>query len=68
MERSVQPGYQVFSADGKDLGSVVEVDDATFTVKAGGWLGGRTTIPRQLIRESSEGRVDLSVSKGEIDR
>jgi hypothetical protein len=67
-ELSVQPGYRVFAADGQELGRVIEVDDATFTLKSGGLLGGKTTIPRRLIRESDEGRVELRVGKADLDR
>jgi len=64
-EASIQPGSLVFGSDGEELGSVVSVAPDRITVKRRGLRGGTVDIPRSLVRDSEEGRVELTVAAKE---
>lgn len=64
-EGSIQPGSRVLGSDGEELGSVVSVAPDAITVRRRGLLGGTVEIPRSLVRDTDEGRVELAVSAHE---
>ena len=59
----IQPGSQVFTSDGAELGTVVRVEPTTITVKTGGPLGGEIQVPRSLVAAVEGSHVELSVTK-----
>jgi hypothetical protein len=64
----VQPGWTVFCSDGEELGTVVGVDAATLRVKKGGFLGKDVTIPRSSVTDVETGRVEISMTKQEVEQ
>jgi hypothetical protein len=65
-DEPIQPGSQVFTSDGNELGTVVRVEPSTMTVKKGGLLGGEIQVPRSLVAEVDGTHVELSVTKDEL--
>ena len=59
----IQPGSQVFTSDGTELGTVVRVEPTTITVKKGGLLGGEIQVPRSLVAGVEGSHIELSVTK-----
>jgi hypothetical protein len=62
----VQPGWSVWASDGKELGTVVSVEQNVLVVKESGLLGGKIEVPRTAVDEVETGRVELSMTKDEI--
>ena len=63
---AIQVGWSVWASDGEELGTIVSTDAQTLTVKQGGLLGGKLSIPRTAVEEVEEGRVELSMTKQEV--
>jgi len=63
----IQLGWTVWASDGKELGTVVSVDSKVIVVKEGGILGGKIEVPRTAIDEVETGRVELSMTKQELE-
>jgi hypothetical protein len=65
-DTAIQPGWTVWASDGKEVGTVVELDPKTIVVKESGLLGGKIDVPREAVDEVETGRVELSMTKEEI--
>jgi hypothetical protein len=65
---SVQPGWTVWTSDGKRLGQVIGADSNEFQVKKEGILGGTVSIPRTAVSEVETGRVELDMTADEVGR
>ena len=63
----IQLGWTVCASDGKELGTVVSVDPKVIVVKESGILGGKIDVPRTAIGEVETGRVELSMTKQELE-
>ncbi len=64
----VQSGWQVWTSDGKELGIVVRVEPAAIRVKTRGLMGREVSVPKDAVDEVETGRVDLGVTKAEIEQ
>jgi hypothetical protein len=67
MDTPVQSGWTVVAADGKELGTVIGTEGNAIQVKKGGLLGGTLTVPRDAVVEVETGRVELSMTKDELE-
>jgi hypothetical protein len=65
---SVQPGWTVWTADGKKLGQVIAAEATEFQVKKEGLLGGTVSIPKSAVTEVETGRVELDLASDEIGK
>jgi len=66
-EQSIQPGWTVVASDGEELGTVVSLDPETIHLKKAGLLGGQLDVPRSAVEEIETGRVELSMTKSELN-
>ncbi len=64
---NIQPGWQVWTSDGKELGTVVGGDQTQIRIKTGGLRSREVTVPREAVDEVETGRVELSWTKHEAD-
>jgi hypothetical protein len=65
----IQPGWKVVGNDGNDVGSVATIDEHTLVVKKRGLLGDKEVhLPRHTVGDVEEGRVELNVSKHDVER
>lgn len=62
---SVQPGWTVWTSDGKKLGQVIAADPTEFQVKKEGLLGGTVSIPKSAVTEVETGRVEVDLTAAE---
>jgi hypothetical protein len=62
----IQPGWTVWSSDGKELGTVISLEPTMIVVKENGILSGKIEVPRTAVEEVETGRVDLSMTKQEL--
>jgi hypothetical protein len=67
METPVQSGWTVCDSTGKEIGTVVGTDGTWIQVKKSGLMGGTMSIPRDAIGDIETGRVELSLSKDELE-
>jgi hypothetical protein len=65
---SVQPGWTVWTSDGKKLGQVIAAEATEFQVKKEGLLGGTVSIPKSAVSEIETGRVELDLASDEIGK
>jgi hypothetical protein len=65
---SVQPGWTVWTADGKKLGQVIAADPDEFRVKREGLLGGTVSIPKSAVSEVETGHVELDLTAAEVGK
>jgi hypothetical protein len=65
---SVQPGWTVWTSDGKRLGQVIAADTNEFQVKKEGILGGTVSVPKSAVAEVETGRVELDLTEAEIGK
>jgi hypothetical protein len=63
----IQTGWSVWTADGQELGTIIATDPATMTIKKRGLLGGEVQVPRDKVDEVETGRVELTLTKDEVD-
>jgi len=63
---TIQPGWRVVDANGDDIGTVVEADGPSITVKKSGLLGGEVHVPRDSITEVETGRVEINRAKDDL--
>jgi len=63
----IQTGWTVWTADGQELGTIIGTDAASMRVKKKGPLGGEAQVPRGAVEEVETGRVELSMTKSEVD-
>ena len=63
----IQPGWSVYAADGKEVGTVVGLDGEILRIKHH-WLFGdkEWKVPRSAVTSVETGRVDLSLSENEV--
>jgi hypothetical protein len=64
---SIQTGWSVWTADGQELGTIIATDATSLRVKKRGLLGGEVEVPRDAVDEVETGRVELSVTKREVE-
>jgi len=60
---SVQPGWTVWTTDGKKLGQVIAADQQEFQVKKEGLLGGTLSIPKSAVTDVETGRVEVDLAE-----
>lgn len=65
-QNEVQPGSDVYDADGLLIGSVERVGDTSFTVQSIGPQDARFEIDFGDIESADDGRIELAVSSGEL--
>ena len=63
----IQTGWSVWTADGQELGTIIATDPTTMTIKKKGLLGGELTVPRDKVDEVETGRVELTVTKADLE-
>ena len=64
---AIQSGWTVVASDGKELGTVVGTEGPMIQVKKSGLLGGTLSVPREAVVEMETGRVELSMTKDELE-
>lgn len=62
--RQIQAGWDVFTADDEQLGTVDDVGDTHFTVTTNG--GGRFEVDFEDVESAGDGRVTLNLSPDEL--
>jgi hypothetical protein len=63
----IQTGWSVWTSDGQELGTIIATDATSLRVKKRGLLGGEVEVPRDAVDEVETGRVELSVTKREVE-
>jgi hypothetical protein len=63
----IQTGWTVWTADGQELGTIIGTDATSMRVKKKGLLGGEVQVPRGAVEEVETGRVELSMTKSEVE-
>jgi hypothetical protein len=64
---AIQSGWTVVASDGKELGTVIGTEGPVIQVKKSGLLGGTVAVPREAVVEMETGRVELSMTKEELE-
>lgn len=64
----IDQNADVYSADDQKIGQVAEVHDTYLTVTKGFLFQTERYVPATAIRASEQGRVDLAVTKDQIDQ
>ena len=65
--QAIQSGWTVVASDGKELGTVIGTEGPLIQVKKTGLLGGTLSVPRDAVVEMETGRVELSMTKDELE-
>jgi hypothetical protein len=65
---TVQSGWSVWTSDGKEVGRVIGVEPATIRIRTAGILGHEVTVPKEAVDEVETGRVDLGLTKAEVEK
>jgi len=65
MAEEIQPGWHVWDRDGNEVGTVVSATGPTLRVKRSG--GGEVDIPNSACSYIETGRVELSMTKKDLD-
>jgi hypothetical protein len=65
---SVQPGWDVYSSEGDDIGDVAEVAPHYIRIHKGSLFRGNLYVPRTAITRVEDRGVWLNVPKSEIGR
>jgi hypothetical protein len=63
----IQTGWTVWTADGQELGTIIATDPTSMRIKKRGLLGGEVHVPRDKVDEVETGRVELVLTKVEVD-
>ncbi|HEY7599042.1 MAG TPA: DUF2171 domain-containing protein [Candidatus Limnocylindrales bacterium] len=63
----IQPGWQVVSSEGENVGKVVEVYDHVVHVKQAGLFGGEVHVPQAAIETAEDNTVRLTMTKRELE-
>jgi endonuclease YncB( thermonuclease family) len=63
----IQTGWSVWTADGQELGTIIATDASSMKVKKKGFRGGEVQVPRDKVDEVETGRVELSLTKTEVE-
>jgi hypothetical protein len=63
----IQTGWSVWTVDGQELGTIIGTDPASIRVKKRGLLGGEVLVPRDKVDEVETGRVELVLTKDEVE-
>jgi hypothetical protein len=63
----IQTGWSVWTADGQELGTIIATDATSLRVKKRGLLGGEVQVSRDAVDDVETGRVELSVTKSEVE-
>ena len=64
---SVQPGWSVWSSDGKELGKVIAVEGTQIRIKKSGFLGGELMLDKASVSDVETGRVELDLTASEAE-
>jgi hypothetical protein len=65
MVEEIQPGWSVWDKDGNEVGTVVAATGPSLRVKRNG--GGEVDVPNSAVASVETGRVELSMTKQELD-
>ncbi len=65
MVEEIQPGWRVWDKDGKEVGTVIAAAGPSLRIKRDG--GGDVDVPNSAVASIETGRVELSMSKQELD-
>ena len=65
---TVQSGWSVWTSDGKEVGRVIGVEPAAIRIRTTGILGREVMVPKDAVDEVETGRVDLGLTKAEVDK
>jgi hypothetical protein len=63
----IQTGWTVWTADGLELGTIIETDSNSLRVKKRGLMAGEVQVPRDTVEEVETGRVELALTKSGVD-
>ena len=63
----IQTGWSVWTADGQELGTIIATDPTSLRVKKRGLLGGEIQVPRDIVDDVETGRVELAVTRSEVE-
>jgi hypothetical protein len=63
----IQTGWTVWTADGQELGTIIATDPTSMTVKKRGFRGGEVQVPRDKVEEVETGRVELAMTRSEVE-
>jgi hypothetical protein len=63
----IQTGWSVWTSDGQELGTIIATDPTSLRVKKRGLLGGEVQVSRDTVDDVETGRVELAVTKSEIE-
>jgi hypothetical protein len=63
----IQTGWTVWTADGQELGTIIATDPTSMRIKKRGLLGGEVQVPRDQVDEVETGRVELVLTKDEVE-
>lgn len=63
----IQTGWSVWTSDGQELGTIIATDPTSMKIKKRGLLGGEVQVPRDKVDEVETGRVELVLTKDEVD-
>lgn len=66
MFEMIQPGWTVVDSNGEEVGAVLAADEHTIRIRKQGMLGGEAEVARDKCSNIEEGRVELSVAKGDL--
>jgi hypothetical protein len=64
---SIQPGWSVWASDGEELGAIIRVEPDKLVVKKGGLIARELNVPREAVTEVETGRVELGMTRSEIE-
>jgi hypothetical protein len=67
MADMIQPGWEVIDSEGESLGTITRLEGDEVVVKKGGLLGGEYRFQRSSIEEAETGRVQLSMSRQQLE-
>jgi hypothetical protein len=63
----IQPGWSVWASDGEELGAVIHVEPDKLVVKKSGIISRELSVPREAVAEVETGRVELNMTRSEIE-
>ena len=65
MVEEVQPGWQVWDKDGNEVGRVIDANGPSLRIKIG---NKDIAVPNSAVVSVETGRVELNMSKQELDK
>ncbi len=64
----IQPGWTVVASDGREIGTVLGTQGGVLRVKTAGLRSSEVSVPADAVEEVETGRVELGLTKGEIEK